>query len=96
MIWEDLITQFAGVLSTTTTVAGAFISLVLTMGIIMAALIATSGKNTTAVLVSAIFSVLLFTTMGWFEVWLGAVLALPLAALTAWWISNVAKTGGGD
>ena len=81
-IWSEYLTSIAGALGVTPTQAGMIFSLVFTIGLLVVALISTKGRKPELTLtLSALFSTMLFTGMGWYPVWVGSVLALVVALL---------------
>jgi hypothetical protein len=84
MIWETWLQNAATALEMTTSQAGIFLSLLFTMGLVVAVLIATRGKQAQASIgVVALFGILIFTFMGWFPTWLGAGISLVVSLFIA-------------
>lgn len=68
----------------TTSEAGTFLSLGITIVIVLAILIATRGKMAQyTVSIGALLCMILFTFMGWMPVWTGSVIGIVLAIFIA-------------
>ena len=89
-IWSEWLELAGTALEMTTTQAGTFLSLGITIVIIMAILIATRGKQSHyTVTIGALFCMVLFVFMGWMPIWTGSVIGIVLALF----IANMAKGG---
>lgn len=83
-IWTDWLTDASTALEMTNTQAGTFLSLSITIAILLAILIATRGKSAEyTVSIGALLCMILFTFMGWMPVWTGSVIAVVLALFIA-------------
>lgn len=90
VIWSDWLTSAATALEMTSTQAGTFLSLVITIVIVLAILIATRGKMAQyTVSIGSLLCMILFTFMGWMPVWTGSVIGIVLAIF----IANVFRGG---
>lgn len=68
----------------TTTQAGTFLSLSVTILIILTIVIATRGRGAEyTVSIGALFCMILFTFIGWMPVWTGSVIGIVLALFIA-------------
>ena len=84
VIWSDWLTSASTALEMTSTQAGTFLSLVITIVIVLAILIATRGKMAQyTVSIGALLCMILFTFMGWMPVWTGSVIGIVLAVFIA-------------
>lgn len=80
VIWSDYLTNAGTWLGVTAVQAGVILSLSMTLGVVVAILIATRGKRAEfTVPVGTLFLTVLFTFLGWYPIWTGSVLALVLA-----------------
>lgn len=96
VLFSEFLINVANFLGTTTTLAGIFLSLLLTVGFTTALLIAISGANTRGDptmlgLISFVFFTITFTAMGWYPVWTGSILAFAIALLGAFFFSKIGK-----
>jgi len=83
-IWTDWLTDAGTALEMTPTQAGTFLSLSVTIVIILAILIATKGRGAEyTVSIGALFCMILFTFIGWMPVWTGSVIGIVLALFIA-------------
>lgn len=83
-IWTDWLTDAATALEMTNTQAGTFLSLGITIAILLVILIATKGnKAEYTVSIGALLCMILFTFMGWMPVWTGSVIGIILALFVA-------------
>jgi len=84
VIWSDWLTVAGTALGMTDAQAGTFLSLAMTISIILAILIATRGKRSQyTVSIGALLCMVLFSFMGWMPVWTGSVIGLVLALFIA-------------
>jgi len=84
VIWSDWLTSAGTALGMTNAEAGTFLSLGITITIILAILIATRGKRSQyTVSIGALLCMILFTFLGWMPVWTGSVIGLVLAVFIA-------------
>ena len=83
-IWAEWLELAGTALEMTTTQAGTFLSLGITIVIIMAILIATRGvKSQYTVPIGALFCMVLFVFIGWMPTWTGSVIGVVLALFLA-------------
>jgi len=88
-IWSEWLELAGTALDMTTLQAGTFLSLGITIVIIMAILIATRGaKAQYTVSIGALMCMILFTFIGWMPMWTGSVIGIVLAVF----IANVFRT----
>jgi len=84
MIWEDQLIDASNVLDMSPAMAGTFISLVVTIVVILGVLISTRGRGAQyTVPISALFCMIMFTFIGWMATWTGSVIGIVLALLIA-------------
>lgn len=84
VIWSDWLTSASTALEMSEAQAGTFLSLVITIVIVLAILIATRGKMAQyTVSIGALLCMILFTFMGWMPVWTGSVIGIVLAIFIA-------------
>ena len=89
-IWSDWLTAASTALEMTTTEAGTFLSLSITIVIVLAILIATKGRKAQySTTIGAMLSMILFTFMGWMPTWTGSLIAIVLALF----IANMVRGG---
>ena len=80
MIWSEVMINAGIWMGVTASQAGTILSLVFTLAMIVAILIATRGKRAEfTVPTGTLFLTVFFTFLGWYPVWTGSVLALVLA-----------------
>jgi len=80
VVWQDYLTNAGTWLGVTAVQAGIILSLSVTLGVVVAILIATRGRKAEiTVPVGTLFVTVLFTFLGWYPIWTGSVLALVLA-----------------
>ena len=90
VIWSEWLTAIATALEMTSVQAGTFISLVVTIILVVTILIATKGRKVQySTTIGAMLSMVLFTGMGWMPVWTGSVIAIVLALF----IANMVRGG---
>ena len=83
-IWSDWLEVAGTALEMTTTQAGTFLSLGITIVIILAIMIATRGRKAEyTVSIGALMCMILFTFMGWMPMWTGSVIGIILAVFIA-------------
>lgn len=83
-IWTDWLTSAATALDMTAIQAGTFLSLSVTIVIVLAILISTRGRKAEyTVSIGALLCMILFTFMGWMPVWTGSVIGIILAVFIA-------------
>jgi len=93
-MFEEFLANAAEFMGTTQTNAGIVLSLITTICIIIVVAIATKGKRFEIMgLLIGFFCTVMFTAMSWYPIWTGAVMALMIALLSAWYFS---KIGGGQ
>mgnify|MGYP001136136891 CR=1 FL=1 len=91
MLFEPFIETVAEVIGTADLgLAGGFISAVFLVGILIAVAAATPKNPTTPCLLSSLFGVIIFTTLGWIQVGFGVFI---IAALGAAIVLVMRKTG---
>ncbi len=79
VVWSQYLLDIADFMNTTATEAGVIMSLMLITSLLIAVLIVTKGEAALVTIpISSLFSILLFTFIGWFPVWTGSVIALVL------------------
>ena len=79
-IWTDWLESAGTALEMTPTQAGTFLSLSITIVILLAILIATRGnKAEYTVSIGALMCMILFTFIGWMPIWTGSVIGIVLA-----------------
>ena len=84
VIWSDWLTSAGTALGMTNAEAGTFLSLAITIMIILSILIATRGRRSQyTVSIGALLCMILFTFLGWMPVWTGSVIGLVLAVFIA-------------
>jgi len=84
VIWSDWLESAGTALEMTPTQAGTFLSLMTTIVIILAILIATKGRGGAyTVTVGALLCMILFIFIGWMPVWTGSVIGVILALFIA-------------
>lgn len=84
VIWSDWLTSAGTALGMTDLQAGTFISLSITITIVLAILIATRGRRSQyTVSIGALLCMVLFTFIGWMPTWTGSVIGLVLAIFIA-------------
>ena len=92
-MFESFLASVADIMGTTQSNAGIVLSLLTTISLILIVAIATKGKRFEIIgLIMSFFCTVMFTAMAWYPVWTGAVMALMIALLSAWYFS---KMGGG-
>lgn len=78
-------------MNTTATEAGVIMSLMLIVSMLIVVLIVTRGKGAISTMpITALFSILMFTFIGWFPVWTGSVIALVLVIFVGFIFSKFA------
>lgn len=83
-IWSEWLTLAGTALEMTTTQAGTFLSLLITIAIVLTILIATKGRRAEyTVSIGALLCMILFTFIGWMPVWTGSVIGIVLALFIA-------------
>lgn len=83
-IWTEWLTAAGTALDMTPTQAGTFLSLTVTIVIVLAILIATRGRKAEyTVSIGALLCMILFTFIGWMPVWTGSVIGIVLAVFIA-------------
>ena len=83
-IWSEWLEIAGTALEMTTVQAGTFLSLTVTIVVILAILIATRGRKAEyTVSIGALFCMILFTFIGWMPVWTGSVIGIVLAIFIA-------------
>lgn len=83
-IWTDWLTDAGTALEMTPTQAGTFLSLSITIVILLAILIATRGRKAEyTVSIGGLLCMILFTFMGWMPAWTGSVIGIVLALFIA-------------
>ena len=79
VVWSQYLLDIADFMNTTSTEAGVIMSLMLITSLLIAVLIVTKGEAALVTIpITSLFSILLFTFIGWFPVWTGSVIALVL------------------
>ena len=80
VVWANYLQNVADFMGTTTEQAGVISSLIWVVFAILMVLVASKkGKGLiVSIPVTAFFSILLFTFIGWFPTWTGSVIALVL------------------
>jgi len=94
MMFSEFLIACATFLGTTTTYAGIFLGLLITFGLTLAMLIATTGEDGNPAMVATMSFLILtvvFTAMGWYPIWTGSILGLAIALLGAFMISKAGK-----
>jgi uncharacterized membrane protein (UPF0136 family) len=91
MMFEGFIEALGALLGTTTSNAGIFMALLVTM-ILLVMTTFTKKREPFLPLILSFVSTLAFTVTGWYPIWVGAVLGLTVALLGAWYFSQM---GGG-
>jgi hypothetical protein len=77
VVWQSYLNDMANFLNISSTEAGVIHSIMLTIFAIVMVLVASKGRQAIATVpITAFFGILLFTYMGWFPAWTGAVLAI--------------------
>ncbi len=94
-MFTEFLNNTATFLGTTNTYAGLFLGLCITIGFVLATLMAISNsQNTNPTMLGMIeflvFTVI-FTTMGWYPIWTGSILGLSIALLGAFWLSKIGQ-----
>jgi len=83
-IWSEWLESAGTALEMTTVQAGTFLSLTVTIVVILAILIATRGRKAEyTVSIGSLFCMILFTFIGWMPVWTGSVIGIVLALFIA-------------
>ena len=83
-IWTDWLTDAATALDMTPTEAGTFLSLTVTIVIVLSILRSTRGRKAEyTVSIGALLCMILFTFIGWMPVWTGSVIGIVLAIFIA-------------
>jgi len=82
MIWEDMIkavsTMLTGV-DTNTTIAGIFVSTIITVGVILAIVASTREHSMLPSGIGTFLCIAMFTMFGWYPIWLGIIGCLAIA-----------------
>jgi len=89
-IWSEWLELAGTALEMTTIQAGTFLSLGITIVIVLTILIATKGEKAQySTTIGAMLSMILFTFMGWMPTWTGSLIAIVLALF----IANMVRGG---
>jgi len=91
MMWEGFINAVAALLGTTSTNAGIFMALLVTM-ILLVMTTFTKKPSPILTVILSFVSTLAFTVTGWYPVWVGALIGFMIAIIGAWYFSQM---GGG-
>lgn len=84
MIWQEWIESFAAAVDMTTDQGAIFLSIFLTIVLLMCVLIVTNGKKVQTTLPgTCLIAFILWMFMGWFPTWSGSVIALVFAMMLA-------------
>lgn len=84
MIFGEFINNVASVMGTTDEMAGIFISLLITVSLMLIIEIASRGKGYAINgLIVAVVSTMMFTAMEWLPTWTGGALALGFSLIAA-------------
>lgn len=89
-LFSEFLTNAGEYMGTTATNAGILLSLIITVTVIIIIALAMKGKNfeMTSLGIS-FFMVAIFTFMDWLPLWLGAVLGLGVAMMSAFMFRNL-------
>ena len=91
VVWTQYLQNIADFMNTTATEAGIIMALMLTISILMIVLIVTRGSGAIVTMpITSLFSILLFTFIGWFPIWTGSVIALVLVIFIGYIFSKFA------
>ena len=91
VVWSQYLQNVADFMNTTATQAGVIMSLMLIISMLVVVLIVTRGKWAISTMpITALFSILTFTYIGWFPVWTGSVIALVLVIFVGYIFSKFA------
>ena len=91
VVWSQYLQNVADFMNTTATQAGVIMSLMLIISMLVVVLIVTRGKGAIVTMpITALFTILLFTFIGWFPVWTGSVIALVLVIFVGYIFSKFA------
>lgn len=91
VVWTQYLQNIADFMNTTATEAGIIMALMLTISMLIVVLIVTRGSGAIVTMpITALFSILLFTFIGWFPVWTGSVIALVLVIFIGYIFSKFA------
>ncbi len=91
VVWSQYLQNVADFMNTSSSEAGVILSLMLTISLLLIVLISTRGKGAiTTVPITAFFSIITFTFIGWFPVWTGSVIALVLVIFVGYIFSKFA------
>lgn len=84
MLWQDWVEAVAAAIEMTTDQAAIFLSLFLTIVLVMCVLIITKGKRVQTVLpATCLLAFVFWIFMGWFPAWSGSVIAVVFALMLA-------------
>ncbi len=91
VVWTQYLQNIADFMNTTATEAGIIMALMLTISILIIVLIVTRGSGAIVTMpIASLFSILLFTFIGWFPIWTGSVIALVLVIFIGYIFSKFA------
>lgn len=84
MLWQDWIEAFSAAVEMTTDQGAIFLSLFLTIVLVMCVLIVTKGKKVQVTLpATCLLAFVFWIFMGWFPSWSGSVIAVVFALMLA-------------
>lgn len=95
-MFESLLANVGEMLGTTGINAGILLSIILSFMVIITVIIVSQGAKNSGTLgvLAFLLMTVFFTALGWYPIWLGAVLGLGIGIITAWYLSNIGKSAG--
>lgn len=90
VVWTQYLQNSADFMNVTSTQSGIIHSLMVTIFVVVVVVASSRGKGAMATIpITAFFSILFFTFLGWFPIWTGSVIALVLVIFVGYTMGKI-------